>query len=186
MLINIALFALGLAIGLLACSIYTRWQDKQFIDLMASNHDFLERYADDQLKNLDEKYSNLDSLNAESMKLVDDTVQRLVDISEKLYKHNLDNGKQTLEAIEKDRALNGKLLEALARFVKESEEVNTSRWELIEEYILNEDNQDTDYCVTCRHNVESDMDTCLTCSEGAKFKYDPEHVYLQTEGMVSE
>lgn len=134
MLINIALFTLGLAIGLLACSVYTRWQDKQFMDLMASNHDFLERYA----KLTDQQYDNLNKYVEDQMTLLNETVHKLCGISERINKDNADNSIRILGMIKNDHEVKNAQMEDLTDFVKEHEKVNEERWSLIVDYITND------------------------------------------------
>lgn len=134
MLVNIALFILGLAIGLLACSVYTRWQDKQFMDLMASNQDFLKKYA--QLT--EQQYDNLDRYVSDQMTLLNETVYQLLGISQQMSKENADNGKKMLELFRQDHNNKGQLITNLTDFVKEHEKINDGRWSLITDYITND------------------------------------------------
>ena len=110
MLMNIALFTLGLAIGLLVCSIYTRWQDKQFMDLMASNHDFLERYA----KLTDQQYDNLNQYVNDQITLLNETVHKLLGISQQMSNDSNENGKKILELFRQDHNNKGQLITNLA------------------------------------------------------------------------
>lgn len=134
MLMNISLFILGLAIGLLACSIYTRWQDKQFMDLMASNHDFLLKYAEIT----DRQYDNLNKYVKDQMTLLNETVHKLLGISYQFNKDNADNSVRILGMIKNDHEVKNALLEDLTDFVKEHEKVNDERWSLITDYITND------------------------------------------------
>ena len=134
MLMNIALFILGLAIGLLACSVYTRWQDKQLMDLMASNHDFLKRYS--ELTN--QQYGNLNQYVNDQMTLLNETVHRLLGISQQMAKDSNDNGQKILELFRQDHNNKGQLITNLTDFIKEHEKVNEERWSLIVDYITND------------------------------------------------
>lgn len=134
MLMNIALFILGLAIGLLACSIYTRWQDKQFMDLMASNHDFLERYA----KLTDQQYDNLNRYVKDQMTLLYETVQKLLGLSDRFNNDSADSFRKLLALVKEDHESKNFLMEDLTVFVKEHEKVNEERWSLITDYITND------------------------------------------------
>lgn len=134
MLMNIALFILGLAIGLLVCSIYTRWQDKQFMDLMASNHDFLKRYSELTKQG----YDNLDRYVSDQMTLLNETVHQLLGISQQMSKENADNCKKMLELFRQDHNNKGQLITNLTDFVKEHEKINEERWSLIVDYITND------------------------------------------------
>lgn len=142
MLINIALFTLGLAIGLLACSVYTRWQDKQFMDLMTSNHDFLKTYA----YLTDQQYDNLDQYVNDQMTLLNKTVHQLRGISQQMSKENADNGKKMLELLRQDHNNKGQLITNLTDFVKEHEKINEERWSLIVDYITNDGPERAELC----------------------------------------
>lgn len=134
MLMNIALFTLGLAIGLLVCSIYTRWQDKQFMDLMASNHGFLERYA----KLTDQQYDKLSQYFNDQMTLLNETLHKLLGFSDRFNKDSADTFNKLLVLVKNDHEVKNALMEDLTDFVKEHEKVNEERWSLITDYITND------------------------------------------------
>ncbi len=167
MLINIALFILGLAIGLLACSVYTRWQDKQFMDLMALNHDFLERYA----KLTDQQYDNLERYVNDQMTLLNETVHKLLGLSDRFNKDNTDSFRKLLALVKNDHEVKNALMEDLTDFVKEHEKVNEERWSLITDYITNDgperaetmkNHDDEDLCDWCKNQQ---TEKCADCSE---------------------
>lgn len=165
MLMNIALFILGLAIGLLACSVYTRWQDKQFMDLMASNQDFLKKYA--QLT--DQQYDNLDRYVSDQMTLLNETVHQLLGISQQMSKENADSFNKVLALVKEDHESKNFLMEDLTVFVKEHEKVNEERWSLIVDYITNDgperaeatkNHDDKDLCDWCKNQQTEKCDYC--------------------------
>ena len=163
MLMNIALFSLGLAIGLLVCSIYTRWQDKQFMDLMASNHDFLERYA----KLTDQQYDNLNRYVEDQLTLLNETLHKLLGFSDRFNKDSADSFNKLLVLVKNDHEVKNALMEDLTDFVKEHEKVNEERWSLITDYITNdgperaeENHNNEDICDWCKNQRTEKCDYC--------------------------
>lgn len=172
MFTNISLFVLGLAIGLLVCSIYNRWQDKQFMDLMVSNHEFLIRYAEIA----DRQYDNLSKYVNDQTNLLCKTVHHMLEISQQMSKDNTDNSTRILGIVKNDHEVQTIALNDFTDFIKEHEKINEERWGLIVDYITNDGPERADAMrkqdskVLCDWCKNQQTEKCIECYEAVSSK----------------
>jgi len=136
-LISWCMFILGLAIGLgITAFIAVRMMDRE-LKSIKDNHEFLMKYAEIT----DNQYANLEKSIDGQLAALNEFANGLSDICSRMATENKAFGTKVFEALVKDNENKNKFLKELEETINYNETVNGERWNLICDYITNQESE---------------------------------------------